>query len=215
MDKRKKILMLVGGVMAAAMVAIALFYSVNNYLYISTEDARVSGDIARINAQITGKLVSSDLEEGMAISKDQILARQEAPNQADTALEQSLLRSPIDGILIKKQGVIGETVSAGQTIGMAVDPTKLYVLANIEETKLNRIQVGQAVDVKIDQYGGQKWSGHVTLIGEAANSTFSLLSSSGGNFTKVVQKVPVRIAVETGETRLRPGTNAVIKIHIH
>ncbi len=216
MDKRKKTLIMVSGIMICALVAIALYYGINNYLYISTEDAKVTGDIARINAQITGKLVSSDLEEGMTVHKDQIVARQEAPNQADTSLEQSLLRSPIDGIVIKKQGVVGEVTSSGQAVGMVIDPKQLYIVANIEETKLSSIQVGETVDVSIDQYGGKKWPGKVTLIGEASNSAFALISSAGsGTFTKVVQKVPVRIAVDTGDLRLRPGTNAVVKIHIH
>ncbi|GAB6180484.1 hypothetical protein JCM14036_18030 [Desulfotomaculum defluvii] len=215
MDKRKKTLLMVSGIMIATLVTIALYYGINNYLYISTEDARVTGDIARINAQITGKLVSCDLEEGMTVHKDQIVARQEVPNQTDTALEQSLLRSPIDGVVIKKQGIIGEVISTGQTVGMVVDPAKLYIIANIEETKLSNIQVGNKVDVSIDQYGGKKWIGKVSLIGEAANSTFSLIPSSGsGTFTKVVQKVPVHIAVDTKYSQIRPGTNAVVRIHI-
>ena len=215
MDKRKKTLLMVSGIMIFALATIALYYGINNYLYISTEDARVTGDIARINAQITGKLVSCDLEEGMTVHKDQIVARQEAPNQTDTALEQSLLRAPIDGVVIKKQGIMGEIISLGQAVGMVVDPAKLYIVANIEETKLNHIQVGNKVDVSIDQYGGKKWVGKVSLIGEASNSTFSLIpSSSSGTFTKVVQKVPVRIAVDAKATQIRPGTNAVVRIHI-
>lgn len=214
MDNRKKILTLVGGAMAAVLVAVALYYGINNYLYVSTEDARVSGDIARINAQVTGKLVSTDLEEGMPVHRDQILARQEAPNMADASLEQSLLRAPIDGIVIKKQGVPGEVISAGQTVGMVVDPSKLYIVANIDEGKVGKIHVGAPVDVRVDAFGGQKWVGKVTLVGEAANSAFALIPSSGsGSFTKVVQKVPVRIQVDTGDIRLKPGINAVIKIH--
>jgi multidrug resistance efflux pump len=215
MDKRKKTLLLVCGIMIVALTAIVLYYGINNYLYISTEDARTTGDIARINAQISGKLVSCDLEEGMAVHKDQIVARQEAPNQTDTALEQNLLRAPIDGVVIKKQGLVGEAISLGQTVGMVVDPDKLYIVANIEETKLSKIRVGNKVDVAIDQYGGKKWVGKVSLIGEAANSTFSLIpAASSGTFTKVVQKVPVRIAIDTKGAQLRPGTNAVVKIHI-
>lgn len=215
MDKRKKTLLMVSGIMVVALTAVALYYGINNYFYVSTEDARVTGDIARINAQITGKLVSCDLEEGITVHKDQIVARQEAPNQTDTALEQSLLRSPIDGVVIKKQGVTGEIISTGQAVGMVVDPAKLYIVANIEETKLSHIRVGNQVDVTVDQYDGKKWVGKVSLIGEAANSAFALIPSSGsGTFTKVVQKVPIHIAVDTKDSRLRPGTNAVVKIHI-
>ncbi len=71
------------------------------------------------------------------------------------------------------------------------------------------------MDVTIDQFGKKKWPGKVTLIGQASNSTFALISTAGGStFTKVVQKVPVRIAVDTGALQLLPGTNAVVRIHV-
>jgi len=215
MDKRKKMLITVVAVMAVIMAGIIAYYGINNYLYVSTEDAKVSGDIARINAQMQGKLVELDVAEGAAVYRDQIIGRQEAPGQSDSGLEQSLLRSPMDGIVIKKQGTPGEILTPGQAVAMVVDPAQLYVVANIEETKLNRITVGQAVDVTIDQFGKKKWPGKVTLIGQASNSTFALISTAGGStFTKVVQKVPVRIAVDTGTLQLLPGTNAVVRIHV-
>lgn len=215
MDKRKKMLMTVSAVMAVVMVGIIAYYGINNALYVSTEDSKVSGDIARINAQMQGKLVALDVAEGDRVYRDQIVGRQEAPGQSDTGLEQSLLRSPMDGVVIKKQGVPGEILSSGQAVAMVVDPAQLYVVANIEETKLDRIAVGQPVDVTIDQFGKKKWPGKVTLIGQASNSTFALISTAGGStFTKVVQKVPVRIAVDTGTLQLLPGTNAVVRIHV-
>ncbi len=215
MEKRKKLLVLIGAAFAAVLVGIVVIFTMNNYLYVSTEDARVTGDIVKINSQISGKLVSSVLEEGITVHKDQIVARIETANLPDQSLEQTLLRAPIDGVVIKKQGTVGEITSAGQTMGMVIDPDKLYISANIEETDLNKLKVGQEVDVKIDQYKGSKWTGTVASIGEATNSTFSLLSSSGSTFTKVVQKVPVRIALSEEEVKLRPGTNATVKIHIH
>lgn len=215
MDKRKKMLMIVLATMAVIMVAIVAYYGINNALYVSTEDARVSGDIARVNAQMQGKLAALEVVEGDRVYRDQIVGRQEAPGMSDAGLEQSILRSPIDGVVVKKQGVPGEIISTGQAVAMVVDPAKLYVVANIEETKLGRIRPGQTVDVVIDQFGKKKWSGKVTLIGQASNSTFALISTAGGStFTKVVQKVPVRIAVDTGGQQLLPGTNAVVRIHV-
>lgn len=215
MDNRKKTLIKVGTVMAVILIAIVGYYVSNSYLYVTTEDAKVTADIAKITAQMTGKLVSSELEEGMVVAKDQIVARQEVPNLSDTSIEQSLFRSPIDGVLIKKQGQIGEIVTAGQTLGMVIDPKQIYILANIEETKLGKVHEGQTVDVSIDEFGSQKWKGKVTQIGEAANSTFALLSSnSSGAFTKVVQKASVHISIDAGDIQLRPGTNAIVKIHI-
>lgn len=215
MDKRKSTLIKVGTVMAVVLLAIVGYYVSNSYFYVTTEDAKVTADLAKITAQVTGKMVSSELEEGMVVAKDQILARQEVPNLADTALEQSLLRSPIDGIVVKKQGQVGEVITAGQTIGMVIDPNQLYILANIEETKVGKVKEGQVVDVTIDEFGSKKIKGKVTQIGEAANSTFALLSSSSsGSFTKVVQKIAVHIVLDSTNLPIRPGTNAIIKIHI-
>lgn len=215
MDKRKKTLIKVGSGMIIILGAIVGYYIFNNYFYVTTEDAHVTADIVRINSQITGKLVSSELEEGTIVKKDQIVGRQEAPNQTDTGLEQSLLRAPIDGVVIKKQGSIGEIIPSGQAVGMLVDLKKLYIVANIEETKLGNVKAGEMVDVRIDQYPGQKLVGKISQIGEASNSTFSLLSSSGsGTFTKVIQKVAVKIVLDSGSIKLLPGTNAVVKIHI-
>lgn len=215
MDKRKKMLVSVLAVMAVVMLSIVEYYVYNNTFYVSTEDAHVSGDIAKVNAQIQGKLVELDVVEGEKVYKDQIIGRLESPNQTDSGIEQTLLRAPIDGTVIKKQGVTGEILSPGQTVVMVVDPSSLYLVANIKETQLNRIALGQEVDVTLDQFGNQKWSGKVSLIGQASNSTFSLISTSGGStFTKVVQNVPIRVTVDTNGAQLVQGTNAEVKIHV-
>jgi len=215
MDKRKKMLLMISSVMGVILLGIVIYYVVTGALYVSTEDASVSGDIGHVTALSSGKLADVDMEEGQQVFKDEIVARQETPGTADASLEQTLLRSPMDGVVLKKQGVPGEIFVPGQTLALLVDPSKLYIVANIEETKLARVKVGQPVDVTIDQYGGYKFKGKVSLIGQASNSTFALIPTSGGStFTKVVQKVPVRIAIDYGHADLMPGTNAVVKIHV-
>jgi multidrug resistance efflux pump len=98
---------------------------------------------------------------------------------------------------------------------MMIDPKKLYISANIEETKVGRVQPNQVVDITIDQFKGEKLSGKVKFVGEAANSAFSLLpTSTSGTFTKVVQRVPVKIGFDQHADKFLPGTNAVVKIHI-
>ena len=165
--------------------------------------------------QISGKLLEFDVEEGDQVIKDQILGHQEALNLPDSSVEQSVFRAPINGTVIKRQGNVGEVTSAGQTLALLVDPLKLYVSANIEETKLGKLQVGQKVDIEVDEFSGKKLSGKVKSIGQASNSTFSLLpTSTSGTFTKVVQRVPVKIEFDKIDVKLLPGTNAVIKIHI-
>lgn len=215
MEKRKKMILSIFSIMTVVLLGIVSYYWYQNTFYVKTDDARVAGDIVKVSPQISGKLLELDVSEGDKVFKEQIVGRQEAISLSDANLDQSVLRAPIDGIVIKKSGNVGEIVSAGQTIAMIIDPNKLYINANIEETKLGRIRQGQIVDITIDQYKGKRFTGKVKFVGEAANSAFSLLpSSTSGTFTKVVQKIPVKIELDKSDSNLLPGTNAVIKIHI-
>jgi len=216
MNRKRKILIVsVLIVMAVTILGVGLYYWYENNYYVTTEDAKVTGDIVRVGPQISGKLLEFNLEEGQTVHKGQILGRQEMMNLPDSGLEMATIRSPIDGVVLKKQGTAGEIVAPGQTLAMLVDPNKLYINANIEETKIERVKSGQVVDITIDQYNGKKFSGKVLSVGQATAATFSILpASTGGNFTKVVQKIPVKIELNSSDVRFIPGTNAVVKIHI-
>ncbi|MBC2579103.1 HlyD family efflux transporter periplasmic adaptor subunit [Clostridium sp. DJ247] len=136
-------------------------------------------------------------------------------NLPDTSVDQSLVRAPIDGIIVKKQGTVGEIWSTGQNMFTLVDPNKLYISADVEETKIGRVKIGQLVEINIDQFGAEKFTGKVKSVGEAANSALSIFSAStSGTFTKVVQRIPVKIQLDKFNNKILPGTNAVIKIHV-
>jgi multidrug resistance efflux pump len=214
-EKRKVLLFTILALMVVCLACIGGYYWYNNRYYVSTEDATVTGDLVKVSPQTSGRLLEFNIEEGDTVIKDQIIGRLEVINLSDAGIEQSVIRAPIDGIIIKKQCTVGEIESAGQTLAMMIDPKKLYVSANIEETKVARVQPRQVVDITIDQFKGEKLSGKVKVVGEAANSTFSLLpSSTSGTFTKVVQRVPVKIEFDQHAGKFLPGTNAVVKIHI-
>lgn len=213
--KRKIMIISVLVIMLITILGVASYYWYENKYYVSTEDAKITGDIVRISPQIAGKLLEFNIEEGQVVQKSQILGRQEMINLPDSSLDMAMIKAPISGVVIKKQGTVGEVVSPGQLLGMLVDPTKLYISANIEETKLNKLKPGQQVDIVIDEYQGQQFTGQLKSIGQATAATFSLLpTSTGGNFTKVVQKIPVKIEFTKMEVKFLPGTNAVIKIHV-
>ncbi len=213
--KRKVVIITVLVLMLAAIGGVGFYYYWENLNYVSTEDAKITGDLVKVSPQVSAKLKEFNLQEGQMVHKDQILGRQEANSLSDIAAETAILRAPINGVVLKKQGTVGEVVSPGQTLAILVDPAQLYVNANIEETKLARVKPDQQVDINIDEYPGKVFAGRVQSIGEATAATFSLLpSSTGGNFTKVVQKVPVKIVVTASDVKLLPGLNAVIKIHV-
>ena len=216
MKEKRKILII--GILITIVVAlggIVFYYWYENTYYVSTEDARVSADLVSVNPQITGKLLELNVTEGDEVSKNEILARQDMNGLPDTSVEQSLMRSPINGVIVKKQGTVGELLGAGQSVFSLIDPSKLYITANIEETKLGKIKAGQPVEITIDQYDSQKFTGKVKSIGEVSNSALSILpASTSGTFTKVVQRVAVKIELDGFDSKILPGTNAVVKIHV-
>ncbi len=216
MNEKRKILII--GILVAIVLAlggILFYYWYENTYYVSTDDARVSADLVSVTPQISGKLLELNVEDGDVVTQNQILARQEMNNLPDSSVDQSLVRAPISGIVIKKQGTIGEVWSPGQTLVTLVDPNKLYITADIEETKLGKISIGQTVDITIDEYDSQKFTGKVKSIGEATNSALSLFSAStSGTFTKVVQRIPIKIELDKFNNKILPGTNAVVKVHV-
>lgn len=213
--KRKVLIFSVLIIMALAIVGVGTYYWYENSNYVATEDAQVTGDLVNVTPQISGKLLMFNVSEGQLVQKGQILGRQDLGTLPDSSLEMAIIRAPITGRILKKQGELGVMVSPGQTLATMVDPNALYINANIEETKLERVKPGQTVDVSIDQFPDKQFSGIIDSIGQASTATFSLLpTSSGGTFTKVVQKIPVKITLAKTDVKLLPGTNAVIKIHV-
>lgn len=216
MNEKRKLLII--GILITIVVAlggIAFYYWYENTYYVSTDDARVSADLVSVTPQVSGKLLELNVDEGDTVTKNEILGRQDMNGLPDTSVEQALMRSPIDGIVVKKQGTVGELLSAGQSVITLIDPNKLYITADIEETKLGKVKAGQPVEITIDQYDSKKFTGKVKSIGEVANSALSMLQSpTSGTFTKVVQRVGVKIELDDFDSKILPGTNAVVKIHV-
>lgn len=129
-------------------------------------------------------------------------------------LEDRVVKSPLDGVVDRKFVEAGEYVSPGQRLMLLHDPSRVWIEANIKETELRRLAPGQTVQVQIDAYPDEVFEGRIERIGHSATSTFALLPSPNpsGNFTKITQRVPVRIAVAQREGRLRPGMMVEIKI---
>jgi multidrug resistance efflux pump len=125
--------------------------------------------------------------------------------------------APIDGQIIKSSVVEGQVVGTSQTLAVIANINDLYISANIEESDISQIKVGQTVDITIDSLPGQKIQGKVSEIGQATASTFSVISSqsSSGSYTKVTQLVPIKIRFPViSGAQLLPGISAEIKIHV-
>jgi RND family efflux transporter MFP subunit len=134
---------------------------------------------------------------------------------AQVALENTYLRSPFNGIVIQKLAEVGNLLEQNQTALVVADEDHAWIAANIEETAIGEVRVGQPVEVTIDE--GGKMKGKITEIRASVASQFALIPSDtgAGNYTKVVQRVPVRIALENPDHRpLRAGQSVEIKVRI-
>lgn len=220
--KKKAILYVVLAAMVLTLAGVTSYYWYKSSHFVDTEDARVDGTIVKVSPQVSGKILEMSVAEGDPVKEGQIIARQadftSTPSMSIGANpELFVVKSPISGTVIKKIGNVGEVGVPGQPIAMVADLNSLYITANIEETELYKVKVGQKVDFTIDSIPGVKFSGQVTSIGDATVSTFSLLpaQNTGGNFTKVVQRVPVKISIKNYQgRRLLPGMNAVVRIYV-
>jgi membrane fusion protein, multidrug efflux system len=151
------------------------------------------------------------------VSQAQVASAQAQLNVTQTMLRNTEIIAPAGGIVARKWVVPGDIVQPGQPILTIFDLRDLWITANLEETKLARIHPGDAVEISIDAFHGRKLGGKVELIGAAAASQFSLIppNNASGNFTKVTQRVPVKIALsDTGGLRLIPGMSVEVKIKV-
>jgi len=216
--KKKAILYLVLAAMIFSLSGVTLYYWYKNSHYVDTEDARVDGTIVKVSPQISGRISEMNVAEGDDVKEGAIIARQvDYQLTSGLNLDLAVIKSPIAGTVIKKIGNVGEIGTPGSPVVMVADLKSLYITANIEETELYKVKAGQSVDFTIDSIPGVKFSGQVISIGEATVSTFSLLPSqnTGGNFTKVIQRIPVKIGIKSYQGQhLLPGMNAIVRIYI-
>ncbi len=171
------------------------------------EGAQGSGaGVAGANAQI--KLADA-----------KIAAQKAAVETARLQLSYTVLTAPAAGRISRKTVEPGQLVNAGQPLLSIVSNTEPWVTANLKETQLDRVHVGQSVEVDVDAYPGQPLHGTVESIGGATGARFALLppDNASGNFTKVVQRIPVRISLDPTDAArrdLRPGMSVNVAIDV-
>ena len=138
-------------------------------------------------------------------------------DNARLQLDYTRLTAPASGVVAKKQVEIGQLIAPGQPVMNIVADTGVWVTANFKETQLSNLRPGQNADFEVDAYGGCTGIGVVESVSGATGAKFALLppDNATGNFTKVVQRVPVRIKVTrgcTGNRPLRPGLS--VNVHV-
>jgi membrane fusion protein (multidrug efflux system) len=119
-------------------------------------------------------------------------------NNAALRLERTQIRAPFSGFAGRRNVEPGAVVSTGQPLMSLVMGGDVWVMANFKETQLDRIRVGDRAEIEIDAFPGVRWRGHVESFSPATGAKYALIAPepAAGNFTKVVQRVPVRIAID-------------------
>ena len=156
-------------------------------------------------------------EAGVRVANARTMAARANAANSQLQLDYTRITAPASGEVSRKQVEVGQLVSPGQPLMSIVADTGVWVTANFKETQLSTIRPGQPVEFEIDAYGGCVGEGKVASVSGATGAKFALLppDNATGNFTKVVQRVPVRIAVTkpcAGNRPLRPGLSAVVHI---
>ncbi|MHC3126637.1 hemolysin secretion protein D [Brevundimonas sp. GN22] len=172
---------------------------------VSNAQAGVAEARAALTAEERTLAVLQSARQQSAASVDQARAMVE---KAKLALERTEIRAPVAGVVGARGVRVGQVVQAGSPLMSVVPLSDVYVVANFKETQLGRMRLGQKVEIKADAYPDQKIAGRIDSFAPATGAEFALIpvENASGNFTKITQRVPVRIAIENAAaTQLRPG----------
>ncbi|HUD52814.1 HlyD family secretion protein [Parvibaculum sp.] len=172
-------------------------------------DGVLRQSLAQIAAQLDGK-PDAPVEEHASY-----LAAKAQRDNAALNLERATVRAPFDGVA-GKQPQVGDQVSPGMPVVSLVSNEKVWIEGNFKETDLTNVHPGQTASIDIDTYPGHAWTGHVASISQATGSEFSVLPAQNatGNWVKVVQRIPVRIAIDRkpGDPEIRAGMSVDVEI---
>jgi membrane fusion protein, multidrug efflux system len=183
-----------------------------------SERVRAQLDVSRDQAAVTGAkratLQANLAEANAAVGRAQAALALALQDQAHATIV-----APIDGVVGDRAAEPGDFVQPGTRLMTIVPLNALYVTANFKETQVARMVAGQAAEVKVDALPGVVFKGVVDSFAPGSGSQFSLLpfEPGTGNFTKIVQRVPVRIRFDPGQAgleRLRPGLSTTVTVRL-
>ena len=211
-------------------------YFTNSANYVSTSDAQVTGTIVPITVAYGGQLSSWNAGINTTVNHGEVLGIENGSSvlamnpglQQLTAHNRRLankltsieaVSSPISGTIIQNNANVGQIVQPGQVLAEVVNLNQLNITANVMETAIRQVNIGQNVDISIAGIPNTSFKGVVQRIGQTTVAEFSLvpnLTVAQGSYTKVAQRIPVVISLSNGYSgqALVPGMSASVTIHI-
>ena len=195
---------------------------------LAQQNAVSSAKARLVQAQAQSQQSVKNAPGQVRVEEARATAAAAAVKQAEAKVEQARLNlsythivAPTSGIVNKKNVEVGANLASGQDLMTIIPLTDLWVTANFKETQLARMQPCQEVTLKVDAYGGRKFSGYIRQVGGATGSMLSLFppENATGNYVKVVQRIPVRVdftdlAKEDGDYVLRPGLSVTPDVSV-
>ena len=182
--------------------------------FANAQAAATSAKAAQVQAQANraaavGSLTANTaLTDGTTVDTNPEVASARARvEQAKLDLDRTVIRAPIDGVITRRSVQIGQRVAPGATLMQVVPIQQAYVDANFKEGQLKKVAIGQPVELKADLYGGSvTYHGKVVGLSGGTGSAFALIPAQNatGNWIKVVQRLPVRIALDPAELKANP-----------
>ncbi|BCJ87816.1 HlyD family secretion protein [Effusibacillus dendaii] len=210
------VLLIAGGVAA-------FYFYIQSANYVSTDNARIDGQQVTIYATAGGQLTDWNGDIGKRYNAGDRVGTISAGAPAAAAggvarvLSAVDLIFPINATIVQQTAVRNAFVAPGTPLARAYDMDHLWVTANVNETNINDVKTGQAVDVYVDAFPGTTLTGRVDKIGLSTASNFSMLPASNttANYTKVTQVIPVTVRLDGYKgLNIVPGMSASVRIHM-
>ena len=204
-----------------------------NLLLAQVNLSRAKDDLQRATTQFQQNIIpkeqydhaQNEYESAKArhnISTAQIVAAKAQLGIVEVQLNSTVIESPMTGVVSKRWVLIGDVVQPGQSVFTIYNVKDVWVTANLEETSLSNLRLGDKVDISVDSYPDSKFTGTILRLGSNTASQFSLIppNNASGNFTKVTQRVPIKISIERTDSsrsqniHLLPGMSVEVKVRV-
>jgi len=204
---RRKALAATGAVSGDELTRAQNAYANAQAAYDSAKAAQVQAAANR--AAAVGSLAASTvLTDGTSVDTNpEVAAARARVDQASVDLARTVIRAPIDGVVTRRNVQVGQRVAAGAALMQVVPVQQAYVDANFKEGQLSKVRIGQPVELEADLYGGSvKYHGTVVGLSGGTGSAFALIPAQNatGNWIKVVQRLPVRVAIAPDDLKAHP-----------
>lgn len=211
--KKAKFGVKLAGILALLIIiggAIGYYFIWNSANTLTTDNAKVTAKFYTITPMGSGKLSKLSVHVGSLVEANEIIGK------VDNV---GYLRSPIDGEIVQANATVNQLVGPTTVAAVVADTSDIYVQANIEETEIAKIKVGQSVKIKLDAYPGMTYLGLVREIDRTTQTAISgntMSYSTSGTYTKVTQLIPVKIQItDTVDLQNLIGTNATVTIELN